>query len=317
MPRLSELALLAMAAAATCFAPTAGRRTAPRARLRAAKQAGPFDWLTNLTGPPSGATEDCDVVIIGAGVAGLACARALADTYGQVVLLDGANEVRARESHRPTTHAHRPPPSPLPPAQVGGRVRTDVHPEGYLLDRGFQVFIEAYPEVRGQFGGDYAPLDLQSFQPGALVATGSGNLARVSDPFRRPDQLLEALLAPVGSLVDKVRVGVMRVTTPLRSDASLLEAAELTTETHLRGTWGLSDGMLDGFFRPFYQGIFLAPLSAQSSRMFDFVFKMLATGGTSLPRLGMGEVRTGDCTGTATHPFTPDPSPLTAPPSRA
>lgn len=41
---------------------------------------------------------------------------------------------------------------------------------------------------------------------------------------------------------------------------------------------------------PFEQGIFLSPLAEQSSRMFDFVFKMFAVGYASLPEGGMGEV---------------------------
>lgn len=38
------------------------------------------------------------------------------------------------------------------------------------------------------------------------------------------------------------------------------------------------------------QGIFLSPLEEQSSRMFEFVFKMFATGSASLPEGGMREV---------------------------
>lgn len=38
------------------------------------------------------------------------------------------------------------------------------------------------------------------------------------------------------------------------------------------------------------QGIFLSPLREQSSRMFEFVFKMFAVGSASLPDGGMGQV---------------------------
>jgi hypothetical protein len=60
------------------------------------------------------------------------------------------------------------------------------------------------------------------------------------------------------------------------------------TETHLKQTVGLGDQMVDRFFRPFYQGIFLAPLAEQSSRMFMFVFQMFASDGISLPKAGLG-----------------------------
>ena len=81
---------------------------------------------------------------------------------------------------------------------VGGRIRTD-QVDGFLLDRGFQVFIEAYPEATRQL--DYWPLDLQKFRPGALVHI-DGKLGLVSDPFRRPQDLFDSLKAPVGTLLD-------------------------------------------------------------------------------------------------------------------
>jgi len=53
---------------------------------------------------------------------------------------------------------------------------------------------------------------------------------------------------------------------------------------------GFSPLMVEAFFRPFLSGIFLAPLSLQSSRMFEFVFKMFAEGAATLPRDGIGAV---------------------------
>ncbi|NBV87060.1 MAG: NAD(P)/FAD-dependent oxidoreductase, partial [Verrucomicrobia bacterium] len=63
------------------------------------------------------------VIIVGAGMAGLACARALH---------------RAGRSFRLFEADSAP----------GGRVRTDVTEEGFRLDRGFQVLLSAYPEVK-------------------------------------------------------------------------------------------------------------------------------------------------------------------------
>lgn len=47
---------------------------------------------------------------------------------------------------------------------VGGRVRTD-RADGFLLDRGFQIFLTSYPEARALL--DYDKLDLQPFYAGA------------------------------------------------------------------------------------------------------------------------------------------------------
>lgn len=53
---------------------------------------------------------------------------------------------------------------------------------------------------------------------------------------------------------------------------------------------GLSTSMIDRFFKPFYQGIFLCSIDKQSSHLFNFVFKMFSEGSASLPTRGMGAV---------------------------
>ena len=63
-----------------------------------------------------------DVIVVGAGLAGLCCAREL-DAAGLDVLVLERGDA------------------------PGGRVRTD-EVDGFLLDRGFQVFLTAYPEAR-------------------------------------------------------------------------------------------------------------------------------------------------------------------------
>ena len=49
---------------------------------------------------------------------------------------------------------------------AGGRVRTD-RVDGFLLDRGLQVILTAYPEARDML--DLDALRLGSFAPGAIV----------------------------------------------------------------------------------------------------------------------------------------------------
>lgn len=107
---------------------------------------------------------DCDVVVVGAGLAGLECARVL-HAHGL--------DVRVLEADD----------------GVGGRVRTD-HVDGFTVDRGFQVLNPAYPAVRDRV--DVAALDLRPLLPGVAVRHERG-LALVADPRRAPATLPRTL----------------------------------------------------------------------------------------------------------------------------
>ena len=197
------------------------------------------------------------VVVVGAGLAGLTCARDLAMRGTRVLVLEASDA-------------------------VGGRVRTDVV-DGFRLDRGFQVLQTAYPEARRVL--DYPGLGLRAFEPGALVRVG-GRFAKIVDPWRRPLGALASAFAPVGSLADKLRTAGLRRRALRGSVDSLLERPARTTRTFLAEA-GLSDAMVERFFRPFYAGIFLEDELRTSSRVFEFTFRMFAEGDAALPAGGM------------------------------
>lgn len=203
------------------------------------------------------------MVVVGAGVAGLACARRLHAQGTAVTVLEAAGG-------------------------VGGRVRTDVHEEGFLLDHGFQIFLTSYPNARREL--DYAALDLRPFYAGALVRFGGG-FHRVADPLRHPADALRTLLPahPIGSPLDKLRVGAVRALSLLRGYDEQLAAPETTTMERLRSV-GFSDAMVDRFFRPFLGGIFFDNDLNVTSRLFDFVMRSLALGENCLPAGGIGAV---------------------------
>lgn len=122
-----------------------------------------------------------DVVIIGAGLTGLTCARRLQEAGTSCVVLEADDA-------------------------EGGRVRSDVV-DGYRLDRDFQVLLTAYPAARRSL--DCRALSLQPFRRGALVRC-EGGLHRIGDPWREAVTIPATLQAPVRSLADKLRVATLR-----------------------------------------------------------------------------------------------------------
>lgn len=198
-----------------------------------------------------------DVLIVGAGLAGLCCARELHRRGVRFKLLEAADG-------------------------VGGRIRTDVV-DGFRLDRGFQVFLTSYPEAQQVLY--YPALRLKPFLPGALVRVG-GKFHTLADPWRRPVAAIRSLLAPVGSFADKLRVARLRSRALKGSVADRFCDPETTTLEALKAS-GFSDAMIDRFFRPFLGGIFLEPELRTSSRMFQFVFRMFSRGEACLPAEGL------------------------------
>lgn len=167
----------------------------------------------------------------------------------------------------------------------GGRVRTD-RVNGFLIDRGFQVLFTAYPEVARQI--DLAALGPSAFVPGAEVRFG-GRSHRIADPLRAPRDLLRTLASPIGSPLDKARVLLLRQRALWGTLDDLFARADVSTLDALKGL-GFSDTIVDRFFRPFLGGIFLGRDLSTSSRMLEFVFRMLSLGDTVLLRDGMGSL---------------------------
>jgi len=201
-----------------------------------------------------------DVVIVGAGLAGLVAAKVLEQHGISPVLLEASDG-------------------------VGGRVRSDVV-DGFILDRGFQVLLTGYPEIHRHL--DIPALDLRAFEPGAVVwRKGKGHI--VGDPFRRPQTLMSTSFAPIGTLADKARIALFRAKLKSSDPRELLRGDDMPTASALRAM-GFSSRMIERFFRPLVGGIQLDPHLATSRRMFDVIFRTLATGDSVVPAHGMGAI---------------------------
>jgi phytoene dehydrogenase-like protein len=201
-------------------------------------------------------------IVIGAGLAGLTCAKVLRERGVEVAVFEASDD-------------------------VGGRVRTD-EGDGFLLDRGFQVYFTSYPVAKRHL--DHGALDFRAFDPGAIIRRESLKSV-LSDPVRDPKALVPSLLSDAATLGDKLRtLDIVASTFPGGISAGEENGeADTSTLEYLKAA-GLSGRYVDSFFRPFYGGILLNRELTTSACVLRFTLRMLATGRTVVPALGMGEI---------------------------
>ena len=200
-------------------------------------------------------------VVIGAGVAGLACAADLATAGAAVTVLEAGDA-------------------------VGGRMRTDTTAAGFRLDRGFQVFNTSYPQVQRRL--DLRALHLCPFTPGVLLHTPTGRI-RFTDPTRQPDQLADVLrgrLAGPGGLAALALLSARDMLLPARL---IRRGRDVSTLAALADA-GIPGELTELLFRPFLAGVFLEDQLETSSRFFHLVWRSMLRGTLCLPRRGIQAV---------------------------
>jgi protoporphyrinogen oxidase len=201
-----------------------------------------------------------DVIIIGAGLSGLSAAVHLHRQGRKVLILEASD-------------------------RAGGRVKTDLV-DGFILDRGFQVLLTAYPEAKKLL--NYKDLQLQKMLPGATVLYDGGTF-EIADPIRRPMALFSTLFAPVGTIRDKINTLWLKNKLQKMSIDEIFNQQEQTTLQQL-SDYGFSQKMIERFYKPFLSGIYLENQLTTSNRMFDFVMKMFSDGDVAVPAFGMEEI---------------------------
>ena len=204
---------------------------------------------------PAGA----EVVVVGAGLAGLSAATRLAAAGCDVHVLEAG-------------------------AHVGGRLASE-RIDGFVVDRGFQVLNTGYPRAADL---DLDALRLGWFERGAVIRV-DGRPYRIIDPRRRPTTVLGSVTAPIGSIREKVAIAAFSARAGYRPATRLVAAPEQSAESALRDA-GVGETALERFFRPFLAGVLLEDELATSSRYVDLLWRSFVRGSIGLPAEGMHAV---------------------------
>ena len=197
-----------------------------------------------------------DIIILGAGPAGLACALKCQQLGREYLLIEGSN-------------------------RVGGRLGS-LYEDGYIFDLGFQVYNSAYVNTNRLL--DLDELNLKYFKPGAAVHYGN-SFQILSDPLRDISKVFSTIFSDLTTIKDKIKILSLKNSL---SDYQIEQdhTKDITTLEFLK-QYGFSEIMIDNFFIPFFSGIFHEKTLDTSSKFFKYVFSNFNNGLASLPEKGM------------------------------
>lgn len=205
--------------------------------------------------------ERVDVVVVGAGMAGLRAAGILAAGGLDVVVLEASDG-------------------------VGGRVRSR-QVAGWTIDEGFQVLQPAYPEVRACI--DLNQLELCPFEPGIAVVAG-GRRVELADPRRRIEAIGPWLRTDLLGWGD--RLALARLLVEVAAEPQPLQPARwpdvpFADELARRHVSGAA---VDHLLRPFLGGVLLERQLTTSWRIVRPILRSFLEGVPAVPAAGMGAV---------------------------
>ncbi|WP_072314070.1 NAD(P)/FAD-dependent oxidoreductase [Agrococcus sp. Marseille-P2731] len=200
---------------------------------------------------------DADVIVVGAGLAGLRAAGLLERRGHSVIVLEAADA-------------------------VGGRIRTDTV-DGFRLDRGFQVLNPAYPAVRRAV--DLEALDLQRFTVGAIVRRGA-RVTRLAHPLRHPSLALATLVSDATPASDLVALARWAGPTLLRPSVASRAASDEALHASFDRV-GLTGRLRRDVLDTFLAGVLADDSGGASANYVRLLLRSFALGAPGLPARGM------------------------------
>lgn len=199
-----------------------------------------------------------DVLIVGAGLAGLSCAYHLQQAGVKARVLEASD-------------------------RVGGRIGS-IRRRGFLIDRGFQVLFPHYPSIQALL--DIPALSLKAYDAGAIVRSGD-TFYELADPTRHLGAFWRTVQVPFLSPRDAFQIARLSLDVASLPVDRLIGGPELPpTDVYLQ-RFGFSTEFIERFMRPFFGGVFLNRDLQADARIFRFYWKMLLLGPASVPEAGM------------------------------
>jgi phytoene dehydrogenase-like protein len=202
--------------------------------------------------------SDVDVLVVGAGLAGLSAATRLVAAGRSVRVLEASDA-------------------------PGGRVRSDLV-DGFTVDRGFQVLNTAYSELQRLDVLD--DLDLRAFDRGAYLRAGD-HLHLVTDPRQVPAGAAGFATAPLGTPVERAALAAFAAAVGYGPPQVVRPTPDVEFHELLR-RWRIDGDPTEHFLRPFLAGVLLENRLTTSARFTAYVLRTFIRGVVGVPAAGVG-----------------------------
>jgi len=202
-------------------------------------------------------TEDIDVIVVGAGLAGLRCTKILND-HGKTVALIERNDY------------------------VGGRIHS-FKIDDYVIDEGFQLVNPSYPEIISS--GILKNFDLRTFDSSIRFQNGNESY-ELGDPRKHPLSSLRGFIKSPLGILDSLKLSSL-LGECLWSSAKNIVARDDMSAKEGFVTSGIAKTVIDDVMQPFLRGTLLDDELSSSWNYTRLLLKSFAKGSPGTHPLGI------------------------------